>query len=331
MRIGWTRTTILWAAVGFPASSAFAQTSGSDKPAPPPLIPADLSGGSSQTALQPVTFQLAPSVDGDYVPPATLPSNLFHEGAYLTHRDGKLFHDTDGSLLFQPDPLGPPQPDQQMPTLKLLPSRQKTAVEPLLNGVADVRVTLSGLVTAYNEQNYLLVTVATRAATSQPVDTDDATLASAKTPPTTRPNPATMPATDLLDQMLAPTPATARPLSTGTTSLIDMTSGENAVAPNAKSIDILREGLYVVDRTGRLQKTAGSDGYEFVFETDGKGMTDPPMVVLPNLKLMSMEQTIRGTGRDIKFRITGQVTEYNGRNYLLLEKVIIPPDTAQQF
>jgi hypothetical protein len=60
-------------------------------------------------------------------------------------------------------------------------------------------------------------------------------------------------------------------------------------------------------------------------------MKDPPLVVLPNLKLMAMENAVTGSSRDLRFRISGTVTEYKGRNYILLDKVVVVPDLDQQF
>ena len=70
---------------------------------------------------------------------------------------------------------------------------------------------------------------------------------------------------------------------------------------------------------------------EFTFDSDGKTMKDPPLVVLPNLKLMAMENAVTGSSRDLRFRISGTVTEYKGRNYILLDKVVVVPDLDQQF
>jgi hypothetical protein len=60
-------------------------------------------------------------------------------------------------------------------------------------------------------------------------------------------------------------------------------------------------------------------------------MQDPPMIILPNLKLEMMEQALQGSNRDLKFHVTGMVTEYHSRNYLLLERVVVVPDVVQQF
>src|SRR3712207_7469706 len=67
--------------------------------------------------------------------------------------------------------------------------------------------------------------------------------------------------------------------------------------------------------------------YTTLSRSDGSALRDPPVVVLPNLKLMTMENaTTTGNNRDLRFRVTGMVTEYKGRNYLLVEKVVVVPE-----
>jgi hypothetical protein len=140
---------------------------------------------------------------------------------------------------------------------------------------------------------------------------------------TTQPS-ATMPADQKLDQMLRPMPQPGP-------APIDASTGAAAVAPGAPQLTVMREGSFLVDRMGRLTRSADGQTWEFAFESDGRAMKDPPVVILPNLKLMAMEQAVKGANRDLRFRITGMVTEYNGRNYVLLEKVVVPPDSTQQF
>ncbi len=91
------------------------------------------------------------------------------------------------------------------------------------------------------------------------------------------------------------------------------------------------EGTFIFDRVGRLTHNADGTQAEFTFESDGKAMKDPPVIILPNLKLMTMEDVVKATNRDLRFRVTGMLTEYRGHNYLLLEKVLVPPETTQQF
>jgi hypothetical protein len=103
------------------------------------------------------------------------------------------------------------------------------------------------------------------------------------------------------------------------------------VAPGAPTLTVLREGTPIVNRVGRL--TLGGEGgaSEFMFEADGQALRDPPLIVLPNLKLMIMEDAVRGATREPRFRVSGVVTEYRGRNYLLLEKVSVLSQATQQF
>lgn len=141
--------------------------------------------------------------------------------------------------------------------------------------------------------------------------------------PTAQPSPE-----QLLNQLLAPAQQTAKPLSPANEQQTDKTSGAGATAPNAPTLTLLREGTYIVDRVGQIKQDP--DGrIEFLFDADGKAMQDPPMFLLPNLMLMSMQTAAAGSDRDLHFRITGMVTEYNGRNYVLLDKVVVVPSVAQ--
>jgi hypothetical protein len=152
------------------------------------------------------------------------------------------------------------------------------------------------------------------------------------TQPTTLPDQKILPADQMLSQMLRPAgTSVARPLQPGVNApAVDSTSGAAAVAPGAPTMTVLREGSFIVDRTGRLTRSADGQSWEFTFESDGRSMKDPPVVILPNLKLTSMENAVKSSSRDLLFRVTGMVTEYGGRNYVLLEKVVVVPEVSQQ-
>jgi hypothetical protein len=51
------------------------------------------------------------------------------------------------------------------------------------------------------------------------------------------------------------------------------------------------------------------------------------MLVLPNQQLSRMEGAVTGSDHDLKFRVSGTVTQYSGRNYLLVERSTI--DTTE--
>ncbi len=142
---------------------------------------------------------------------------------------------------------------------------------------------------------------------------------------TTRPAAGGQSADDVLNRLLQPSRPAALPLEP----LPDLPKRDvgtaKTVAPAGEQLNLIREGTYLVDRVGRLNRTA-ENMHELTLEADGKGMKDPPLLILPNLKLMTMEKYIQNTSRDLRFRVTGLVTEYNGRNYILLDKVVVVPD-----
>jgi hypothetical protein len=158
--------------------------------------------------------------------------------------------------------------------------------------------------------------------------------------PTTRPAATTksakdQSAEDMLSQMLkAPQEAGKRPLTPLPTTMgggVDRKSGKGAVAPSAPVVNVLREGTFLVDRIGRLSRTADGSQAEFVFESDGTSMQDPPLVIVPNLKLQQMEDAVTNAIKDPRFRVSGTLTEYRGRNYILLDKVVVVPDILDKF
>jgi hypothetical protein len=157
----------------------------------------------------------------------------------------------------------------------------------------------------------------------------------AATQPTTRPTGSgvqAVPPGQLLDSLLKPSSAAGQPLQPIQEGPApDATTGKNAVAPAAPQLNLVREGTYIADRTGRLTHSADGQNAELTFDADGKALQDPPMIILPNQKLMQMENAVTGNSRDLRFKITGVVTEYKGRNYILLERAVVLPDVVQQF
>jgi hypothetical protein len=150
-------------------------------------------------------------------------------------------------------------------------------------------------------------------------------IASASWAQTTRPAAGTPSADDVLNRLLQPSRSVAQPLLPEADPPKKDAGTARTVAPAGEQLNLIREGTYLVDRVGRLTKTSENMS-ELTLEADGKGMKDPPLLILPNLKLMTMEKYIQSTSRDLRFRITGLVTEYNARNYILLDKVVVVPD-----
>jgi hypothetical protein len=142
-----------------------------------------------------------------------------------------------------------------------------------------------------------------------------ATAWSQTTQPTTTPD-------QVLTKLLKSPTSSGKALQPVTQGAVDKTSGSGSVAA-APTLNVIREGSTISERIGRLTKSPDGQQMEFAFESDGSALRDPPVILLPNLKLMLMENEVSSLNHDLRFRITGTVTEYKGRNYVLVEKVVV--------
>ncbi len=137
-----------------------------------------------------------------------------------------------------------------------------------------------------------------------------------------------------MNRLLAPAPAMGEPLPPPVNydvPTIDHSSGLAAVAPAAPVLSVIREGTHLINRVGRLSHSPDGHQAIFTFDADGKTMQDPPMVILPNLKLDTMEQDVVNLSKDEHFRVSGTITEYKGRNYIQLDKAVMMSDVETQF
>ena len=84
----------------------------------------------------------------------------------------------------------------------------------------------------------------------------------------------------------------------------------------------LRERSRLLDRQGTVVRT----GTRLQFApADGL----PPMTLLENRMLERVEQLLRHANRSPELQISGLVTEYHGRNYLLLTRVYVATPAAE--
>ncbi len=92
----------------------------------------------------------------------------------------------------------------------------------------------------------------------------------------------------------------------------------NTVAPVNRKLR--PDGSRIVDRAGRL--TSSGDYLTFTFESRSEGMQELPLRLLPNRLLEDMELISESGRKPIVFVVSGQVTEYRGVNYLMVEKLL---------
>jgi hypothetical protein len=153
--------------------------------------------------------------------------------------------------------------------------------------------------------------------------------AAAPAPAATRPT--NQSAEDMLRQMLQPQGQAAQPLRPlpDLPPAVDSTSGPGAVTPYATTQRVVREGTMLLDRIGRLTPSADGKSFELRLESDGAALADPPLVLLPNRKLMQLEDTVKNSYADQRVRVSGEISEYRGRNYLLLQRWNVVPDSIK--
>ncbi len=99
---------------------------------------------------------------------------------------------------------------------------------------------------------------------------------------------------------------------------------EPAVSPSRQELPLLPDGTTIADRVGRLVRR--NNVWLFAFESEGKVLREAPMQILPNRDLETMEALSAGGTRPVRFRVSGEVTEYRSTNYLLLRKVLTVHD-----
>ena len=165
--------------------------------------------------------------------------------------------------------------------------------------------------------------------TTQPINVS-ATQPLVTTPPATT-RPTNRSAEETLRQMLQPQGEAARPLQPipDAPPAVDATSGDAAVAPGGTPTKVTREGTLLLDRIGRLTRSDDGKTFEFTIDSDGRRMTDAPMILLPNRRLQQLEDRVQSSYRDLKIRASGEVMEYRGRNYLLLQRWSVVPEVVQ--
>jgi hypothetical protein len=252
--------------------------------------------------------------------PKVIASPLLREGSNVVDRRGHLQKVEDSpypQFVFDNDGQS-----TRLSPMFVMPNLRLMQIEDAVNATRPgLSFTVSGQITEYRGSNYILLD-------SGPEDLSRQFFQTGLVNPSTQPqSPDQMLNSMLTQPQTAPAAAAVPPALPAK----DSTSGSGAVAPGAPVLTVLREGSEIIDRTGRLTRSADGRKSEFTFDSDGAAMQDPPLIILPNLKLATMEDAATGATHDLHFRITGIITEYRGRNCVLLEKVVVIPDTIQQF
>ncbi|MBB6430839.1 hypothetical protein [Algisphaera agarilytica] len=278
------------------------------------------------------------------LPGAPLPK-LRREGEFIIERPGELLSVEDGTFwVFAFDPVSG-QPDLRpmiVQKCQRLASMQDTIEQ---RRGDDLGFSLTGQVHTYRGVNYLLPTgiAGTRklppgtrveneeadAKPAAPIETEldvtspEATFESAGGDGGA-PDPIELMESLLDERGEAPT----RPDTSPVASPVDIELDEvlQGIKPKTKGEEkLLREGVYLVNRSGRLIRgLGGSFGGEasnvmFAFEADGNDpeSAEAPMLIMPCKLLELMEDQVVELGDEVVFVVSGRVYTYRGANYLM--------------
>jgi hypothetical protein len=259
-------------------------------------------------------------------------AGLLREGSDVIAQHGHLVKVPDApyvQFVFDGPAGAAPAPMWVLPNLQLM------SMEDACSAMKeDLDFTVAGTVTEYRGKNFILLKWrpddnngpgSDALGSDLPASNSGSDGPAADSPAKRGPAPADQ----MLKAMLTAEKPTGRMLPTAPVAQRDLTSGPGAVAPKAPSLNVLPEPSQIFDRVCRLSPTPDGSREQLTFESDGTSMDDPPLIVLPNLKLMDLEKAA-GDHRT-RVRVTGLITEYRGRNYILLQKVVVMADSDRQF
>lgn len=99
-------------------------------------------------------------------------------------------------------------------------------------------------------------------------------------------------------------------------------AGQQQVDLAREPVRLLREGARIESKM--MVVRSGSENLSFETEDEKQSLE-----ALENLALERVMQAVRADASDKRWLVTGQVTEYRGRNYILLERVSRAPRAAQ--
>lgn len=269
------------------------------------------------------------------------PAPLLPEGSFLPRRRGTLVRSGSGEwvYIFHPDEQGVAERP-----MTLLPSATLERMEDVMARRRDrPQFILTGQVFVYGSANYLLPTAFSMApppsASAPPAEAPEAGAGEEDEPGAEAAQPESEPgAGDEPHEAVEPAtqPQRASDLDAAVEDLIERIESERpgarALGDSSMLADVTRageragpdsaarprpDGDLLVRRRGRLTRQAGAWRYTIDNDPDGPADLQTTMVLLPSLNLQRMEILAADRGENQPFEISGLITQYRGRNYLV--------------
>ncbi len=240
---------------------------------------------------------------------ATLPP-LLREGTFMLQVKGSLHRGGQpGRWVFR---IARDDPSRELFELTLLPCTLLASLEQLVESMPDEQIVfdLTGQVFVYGGRNYLMPTHAPRLVEyvppSRPQDITGDNLKTAM------PDDSAEAILRDLDRAVGPVVHSPRSAAAGTG---DTTSRPATAGTTPGTTVLWRHGWMVREPNG---------AWSFVFAADATGLGDPPMILLPCRMLEDMERHGLRSSPDEPLLVSGRVTRYHGRNYLLPTMFRVP-------
>ncbi|MBT3279454.1 MAG: hypothetical protein HN370_08800 [Phycisphaerales bacterium] len=286
-------------------------------------------------------------------------SSLLRDGEPIISRTIRVRYN-DAAGLWMATVL--PAPKQRTyPLLSLLPCRLLEALEPVAKKTPDAQFDITGEICVHEKKSYLLLRRATLldpampkvapakpAAPVAPKPDPKKPVSDKPAPKSLTVEPATLPATksaeassdtdDLIKGMLTEA-APGKAILTPSAKARTKEENTSPVAPTSKapaatsSILVDRIARVIRVRRSLADQKAGKKPEPFEYELRFVGdntLREPPMRILPNSKLAEAIKLTTPLGRTRwKLHVSGEVTSYQTRRYVLLRKVMPSRDMGQ--
>ncbi len=225
---------------------------------------------------------------------------LWPEGAEVVNRSGALDQEGGWWVFRWSDP-------SDEVSVKLLPN---LVLEQMLRAAdfgRETKVfTVSGEMTVFQEQNYLLVGFAAQTEPGQPRKNLPPSISAA-------PDSDVSEVGDVVRTLQIQAP----PLQT----LPSLPAGaESASRREPIHWATLADGTPLVDRPARLVQSG--QWWTVVFESDHPGKPEPPLRLLPNQVMEGMVKLSERGASGLVFVVSGDVTAYRGENYVLTRMAV---------
>jgi len=303
--------------------------------------------GVSPTSTGPQPLPVRPVVPGTVREELGMDRSpaLLREGAFVSSARGVLAKGKSGRwyVVFDEDARG-----RKMPPMVVLPSQYLAAMERIasrMNGdeAARARILVTGQVMAYQGHNYLLPTAPPILETTITPTAPQAPIAEqaeeARQPAAAQPDAAQPDAEQPAAPTDAPAPANPEPATadgpsieqiigdldralgtrrvTNPTTAADREAGFTEAAATGGTPAGTRPAGFMTGRRGRVMRMGGGEAVFVVDSGTASEVAEPPMTLLPCTNLSMIEALAERMGESATFTISGQVTVYQGRNYLL--------------